>query len=66
MRTYFLFKSGSLNTNIKLTRFTKLWLGQLWLMPVPPGSTRRTLTSWNCSACRTQYSTLLKILTGAN
>jgi hypothetical protein len=24
MRTYFLFKSGSLNTNIKLTRFTKL------------------------------------------
>jgi hypothetical protein len=63
VRTYSLFKSGRLSTNIK--RFSNLWLGQLWLTPVPPASMRRTLASWNCSACRTEHCALLEILTGA-
>jgi hypothetical protein len=44
----------------------KLWLGRLWLIHVPPGSMRRMLTYWNCSACRKEYNALLKILKGAH
>jgi hypothetical protein len=35
-------------------------------MPVIHGSTRRTLTSWDFSACRIEYSALLDILTDAH
>jgi hypothetical protein len=34
-------------------------------MPVPPGSMRRTLTPWDCSPCRIEYSALLETLTGS-
>jgi hypothetical protein len=47
-------------------RLTKLWLGQLWLMPVPSGSMQRTLISRHCSACWAEYSGLLETLTGAH
>jgi hypothetical protein len=65
IRTYSLSRWGRLNTTIKLTPF-KLWLGQLRIIPAPPGSMQRTFNSWNCSVFRTEYSAQLEILTGAH
>jgi hypothetical protein len=66
IRTYSLFESGCLNTNIELALYKAL-IGQLWRLPVLPGSMHRMLTSWNCSACRPECSTnctwLWKLLT---
>jgi hypothetical protein len=64
-RRYSLFKRGYLSTNMKLMIY-KAWLGQLWLMPVPPRSMWQTVTSWNCRNCRTEHSVILEILTSAH
>jgi hypothetical protein len=44
----------------------ELWLGQVWLMPVPPGNMQQTLTCRICSAYKTEYFALLENLTGAH
>jgi hypothetical protein len=64
VRTSSLLRSGRLITNTKLTLYKALIMSVI-LMLVPLCSTRRTLTSWNCGACRTEYSALLEILTSA-
>jgi hypothetical protein len=61
-RSYSVFQNGRLSKNIKLS-FIKLWLVQLWLLPVHPWSMLWNFASWNCSACRLVYSALLEILT---
>jgi hypothetical protein len=61
-RDLFSIQKWGFSTNIKFM----LWLCQLWLMLVSHGSMRQALTSCNCSACRTGYSPLLEILTGAH
>jgi hypothetical protein len=65
VRTYSLFKSWRLSTNVKLMLYKAL-IRSVMTYACPPGSMRRTLTSWYCSACRTEYSALLENLTGAH
>jgi hypothetical protein len=60
IRTYSLFRSGRLGKNIKLTTYRALTRSV-----TISGRLQRTLTSWNCRACRTVYSALLEILSGA-
>jgi hypothetical protein len=59
LRAYYLLRSVH-SIQILNLRFAKLWLDQLWLKPVPPGS------NWNCTARRTEYSSLLEIVTDAH